>query len=431
LAEPAKNVAGYHVLLAEVALRFKRPEEAEAQFAQASRLEPQNDSHRLNIAVLRLRSTNETVVAQARATLESLCTSTNVGLAALGWLVAERLSHNDLVGAERFSNQLLANPHSTLTDRLQHLGILRQAKSPEFAPTLAGLQQASLSNVVQVCAISSWLRGQGLAADAMRWLTNLPPKLRTEPVMQMETADCYASLKDWTGLENYLQKQKWGELEYMRFAFLSRAAAEQQQEDTADTRWRMALQQAGDRFGALYRLLGLAEFWGRAKAQEELLWRIAERFPDRRGVAFSDLTKLYALRHDTRGCNKLFAAMCNYDPADFMARNNFAATSLLLKANLSKAHEMAKELYDQRPTDVVVVSTYAYSLHLQGRTKQGIAVLEKLKPAELELPPVALYYGVMLAANGQTEKATHFLEVGRRGVLFPEEADLLKQAKRE
>lgn len=59
--------------------------------------------------------------------------------------------------------------------------------------------------------------------------------------------------------------------------------------------------------------------------------------------------------------------------------HNPAATSLLLRINLDAAHRPATEVYIQRPADQICVSTYAYSLMLQGRSKEGISALEKLK----------------------------------------------------
>ena len=77
-----------------------------------------------------------------------------------------------------------------------------------------------------------------------------------------------------------------------------------------------------------------------------------------------------------------------------------------------------------------MVSTYAYSLHLQGRTEQGLAALERLKPGALEQQPVSLYYGLLLTAAGQKEKAARYLETAEKCRLLPEEAALLAAARR-
>src|SRR5260370_24232716 len=112
--------------------------------------------------------------------------------------------------------------------------------------------------------------------------------------------------------------------------------------------------------------------------------------------------------------NKPLAALASHDPNDFEARNNLAAPSLVLILNLPKAHELAKEVYIQHPEEAIVISTYAYSLHLQGRSKEGLAALERLKPEALENPSIALYYGVLLVALGETNKASSYLDMAQR-----------------
>ena len=80
------------------------------------------------------------------------------------------------------------------------------------------------------------------------------------------------------------------------------------------------------------------------------------------------------------------------------------------------------------PTNADVVSTYAYALHLQGRDREGLAALQKLKPSQLEKPSVALYYGVLLSATGKAGEAAPYLEIARtKGQLLPEEKRLLAE----
>jgi hypothetical protein len=53
-------------------------------------------------------------------------------------------------------------------------------------------------------------------------------------------------------------------------------------------------------------------------------------------------------------------------------------------------------------------------------------VLQKLQPAELAQPSVALYYGVLLAATGKPDQAMPWLQIAQtKGHLLPEEKELL------
>ena len=263
--------------------------------------------------------------------------------------------------------------------------------------------------------------------DALAWLTGCPAKLRAEQPVPLALVDCYLARKDWRGLDTSLQEQKWGDLEFLRFAFLSRSAAELNQKLAADSRWRTAIREAGDRLGPLTALMTMATTWGRDQAREELLWQIAQRFPRERW-ALRELERLYLAAGNTHGLNKVYSTMASYAPNNFIAQNNLAATSLLLKLNLPKAHALAKEVFTQHPKEAIVASTYAFSLHLQGRTKEGLGVLDKLKPEALETPSVALYYGLLLSANGDTNKAGKYLGIAQKTDLLPEEKALAAEA---
>ena len=425
----ATNVAAYHAVSAELALRLKRTAEAATQFEQAGRLEPTNELYQLNLAVLRLQSTNALASSPARATLERLRASTNVGAVALRWLVADSLGRDDLSAAERSSRQLLADPRSLPDDRLQHLTILRRSKNPEFGPYLSALQKSALTNALEIYGISAWMIGHGLAGEAFGWLTNCPAKVRAEQPVPLALVDCYLAKKDWGGLETFLEAQKWGDLEFFRLAFLSRAAGEQNQKLAAEGRWRSAVREAGDRLGPLNALLIMATSWGRQQAREDLLWQIAKRFPGQQW-ALRELERSYLAAGNTRGLNKLYSTMASYAPKNFAAQNNWAATSLLLKLNLPRAHELAKEVFSGHPAEAIVTSTYAFSLHLQGRTKEGLAALEKLNAEALETPSVAVYYGLLLSEAGETNKAGKYLGIAQKSDLLPEEKALAAEAIR-
>jgi Tfp pilus assembly protein PilF len=433
LKDSAGDVAAYHTVLAELALRLKRPAEAIAQFEQASRLEPTNELHQLNLAVLQLQSTNAGASSAARATLERLRASTNVGTVALRWLVADSLGRDDLPTAATFSTQLLADPRSLPDDRLQHLSILKRSQNPEFNAYLSALQRNALTNAAQVYGVSTWMIGHGLAGEALAWLRGCPAKLRAEQPVPLALVSCYLSRKDWQGLDASLQEQKWGDLEFLRFAFLSRATAELNQKLAAEAAWRTAVRLAGDRLGPLTALLGMATSWALNHAREDLLWQIGQHFPKERW-ALRELERLYLADGNTYGLNKVYSTLARYAPNDIIAQNNLAATSLLLKLNLSKAHALAKEVFTQHPNEAIVPSTYAtyaFSLHLQGRTQEGLAVLQKLKPEALDTPSVALYYGLLLSATGETNKAGKYLDIARRSDLLPEEKALAAEAVKQ
>jgi tetratricopeptide (TPR) repeat protein len=226
-------------------------------------------------------------------------------------------------------------------------------------------------------------------------------------------------------------KGDWGELNFLRLAFLSRAWSEQGEPVVADANWRSAVNQAGDRVGALNELLNLARRWGRINAQADLLDRILRRYPDATW-AQQALEQLYLNTGDTRKLYQLYARLLARAPQNVTLKNNLTAAALLLKTNLTQAGQWAAELYAQQPADPVIVSTYAFARHLQGSEAQGLAALQKLTPAQLEQPAIALYYGVLLTATGDRGQGDYFLtRAESAGHLLPEEKALVAEARQK
>ncbi|HYG36586.1 MAG TPA: hypothetical protein VEC99_17465, partial [Clostridia bacterium] len=421
--QAGKESIAFHLISAELALRLNRQPEAEAHFQKASLLEPTNEIHRLNLAALRLRSTNPAIAAQARADLDGLRTSPNLSAIALRWLVSDSIARGDWPTAEQLSQRLLTDPRATMEDRLEHLRILQERHAPEFASSLESVQMEAATNVSHVYLVGSWMISHDLASQALEWLNRCPASVKSEQPVPLVMAETYVALANWTGLENYLNQEKWGEMEFLRTALLSQAAQEQHRPEPAQSLWRLAVHQAGDRLGALVSLLRMANGARSTEAKEELLWRVIRKYPRERWI-LQELNQLYVSAGNTAGLNKLSAFMMERDPRDHVSRNNYAATALLLKFNLSRAHELAREVYSHQPDDPVCASTYAYSLHVQGRTLAGLQVLEKLKPEALETPAIALYYGVLLAAEGQTNQARKYLSLAKTETLLPQERAL-------
>jgi Flp pilus assembly protein TadD len=241
--------------------------------------------------------------------------------------------------------------------------------------------------------------------------------------------DCYVAKEDWARLEGFLKGESWNELDFLRLAWRSRAAERQNDTLAAAAHWRAAVRAAGDRFGTLAVLLQLADRWQRQQDVEDLLWRIVERFPSQRW-ALRELDRIYAASGNTRGQNKVYAAMLAMVPTDVSLKNNVAATSLLLKINLKQAHELAREVYEAGKTNAVFVSTYAYSLHVQGKTDEALRLMQTIPETSLREPAIAVYYAVLLAAAGEREKAGSYFGVAEKAPMLPEERQLLAQARR-
>ncbi|HEY4757786.1 MAG TPA: hypothetical protein VIH43_04450, partial [Chthoniobacterales bacterium] len=102
--------------------------------------------------------------------------------------------------------------------------------------------------------------------------------------------------------------------------------------------------------------------------------------------------------------------------------------SILLDRNPDEGRRVAKETFDEAPAEPACVVAQALSLHSQGRTAEGIVVLQKLPVDKLHDPRVALYLAVLLLNDSKPDAAREFIDAANSGFVFPEEKKLLQEA---
>ena len=421
----ATNLTAYHSVATMLALRENQPALAEAHMAAALALEPTNRNFVLNLAVLQLGSTNAIVAATARRTLETFCTDSNLGPGALRSLISDRLMHANPAEALKYSEQLLATHPPGFADELQQLGILKNLNDPSLKSHLIAVQKQAATNVLLVAQMADWMQANDQGAASAAWIQSLPAAMQSHPAVQAALANYYLSTAKWTELCRLTAKGDWQEMDFLRTAFLARAWDGLGEPLVASSQWRSAIDKTVGKLGALNVLLNFAQHWGQRAAMETLLTSMVEKYPEA-AWAKQALEQLYFQRGDTAKLYQLYCAWLVRQPDNLALKNNATATALLLQTNLPQAIQRATELYAQRPQDPVITSTYAYALHLQNRDRDGLAAFQKLTPAELELPSVALYYGVLLRATGQSEQARPYLALAEKTPgLLPEEHKLL------
>jgi predicted Zn-dependent protease len=420
--------AAWHQMAALVAVSLNRPAEAEEHLAEAQRLDPTNRLTEVNRAILRLQARDPKVAEEARRALEQFAADAAVRPHALRHLAMAALREGDFRGALRYTRQLVAEADARFADRLLHLQALRRGEPSAFEPALAELQRACANDIARIRMLAAWLLEQGLASEAERWLETLPADAQRSPAVLLTRAECLAAQTNWSGAQTLLQGEKWGEEDFLRQALLARACRELHQEFAAQSEWRGAVRAAAGRARALGALAQLAGRWGWEREHEEALWLVVERHPGERW-ALQALSEFYLARGDTRGLQRVYSKALEYNPSDYAARNNLASVMLLLNVQPQRAHELAREAWSRATTNAAFAATYAWSLHVQGRTAEGLRVFEGLPRDRLEIPGVALYYGLMLAAMRETNQARKFLAIAETGPLLPEEKSLLAEAR--
>lgn len=422
----AETNVSYHLAASELALKLNRLDDAARHLAAAAGLQPTNRIHQLNLATLRLRSTNSSLVDDARRELAVFITDPDLGPHALRSLTADNLVRQQPAEAVTLSRRLLSLPQATFDDRLQHLTVLRAAGSSELSEWVVRLEIEAATNVVKTTRLVSWLNANDSAREAIHWLATLPQPVRDTPPLPFVEADAYIALRDWEGLENRLNSQRWKDQEFLRLALLSRAWREQRRNEVADALWRRAVEAAGGRNEMI--LAQMAANWGWQDETENLLWAAVKRSRSDTW-ALRSLLQRYSARNDTAGVYRVYQALLERQPSSPELQNNLAMLGLLLGRDLPRAVELARQVYEADQTNAIPVSTYAFALHLQGKTAEGIRLLQSLPETQLQRPNIALYYGILLAAAGHRDQAHPFLAVAEKGSMLPEERRLLTQAR--
>ena len=418
-----------HVIAAQLALKLNRLKDAETHYQKAIILEPEKESHQLNLAVLRLQSKDPSVVATARATLERLATSPRFRIHALRSLVSASLEEKDVEKARQFSAQLLTHPQCAFGDRVQHLTMLHSSHSSTFDAFLSTVRNEAATNELQVYQLSAWLISRGLAEQALTWIDTLAPVMKAKQPVPKAIAECLLARKDWTRLESFLNEQQWAGQEFVRLALLALALRNRDRRDAADLRLQEAVRLASKHPETLAVLSQMLESWGWQTQADETLKHLVKTFPKDRAASRGVCLAYYA-KGNTPGLYQVLNTMLKSNPADAPTKNDFAMICLLLNTNLSQANALAEEACRSEPQNPAFVSTRAFSLRLQGKNPEALALFKTLPAADLETPGIALYYAITLAAVGQIEEAQKYLSLAEQAQLLPEEKQLLEHVKK-
>jgi tetratricopeptide (TPR) repeat protein len=425
--EHGRKTSEYHKAAGSLAWGLNDYPAAETHYLEALRLEPDNPATMLNLAMARLVADNGARASWARTSLLSLRTNSAMRLDALRQLMYDALRSGRPDIAASYARELQEDPACRFKDRLEYLNTLRQAQLPQQTSYLPYLKSVAATNSANAYEFVSWMARKGETKEALTWAESLPPVIRTNLPLPLIMAEGYASVAQWPALDSMLKNQDWKDMEYLRHLLMSRSCRMQGNTHLSTVEWRSALKIASRRIDSLNDLIRRTSAWHWNTELDETLWAIVENFPIEKG-AFLALYDRLIEEGNTAALHNLLAKISSFVPLTPELKNNFALVSLLMYPKGQHGHLLAREAYNNSPNDPFVVSTYAYSLHLQGKTIEALGLLNKLNQDQLENPAIAAYYGVILAGSGAPGKAKHFLERGLEAKLLPEEKTLLTKA---
>jgi tetratricopeptide (TPR) repeat protein len=425
-----KKTALYHNVAGVVASAAGQITEAESHFAEAARLSPNDPTPQLNLAVLRLHSSNAVDVAAARVSLRQISqTATNhaVRSQAQRERVMDALSLHDFATALPLAQELAQPTNAAFSDKLLHLEVLLQSKSHEFKNVVKIYEREATTSPDKLSDMATWLMHRTTAEAALTWLQSLPMTAQTNQPAAFLVAQCLFRLHNWHDLQSTIQNENWNDLEFVRHAFLARALREQALSETSIAEWTLALKLASQRKGSLISLFRFAADWNWNTEAEQILWIVVNRYPEEIWAA-PVLTHALMDSGRTRPLMQLFSVMSKRFPNDVETKNDLAYTAMLLDAQELSPYELSQQVYDKVPQNPSYASTYAFSLYLQKKFPEALKVMQKIAPNDLATPSIAGYYAIILKANGYTEKAREYMKLTANTKLLPEEQLLFQQA---
>lgn len=428
LGSKADQSVEYHEVEAQLAVAKKNPEAAERHFTEAVRLDPSRKQNQLNLAVFQLQSGSKETRDRASALLQQYMDDQALRVPAARALRDYAAQRKDGPALLDITQLLYGYPEASFRDRISYLQVLQALGHPDFASRLTELQSEALKDSNKLITLLSWMSNNHLAVLAIDWTKQWSPDQLNNKVVRATIAECYVSVNDAAGLQQWCKQQDWGSLEFLRHAYLAWSARAAGDDLGFQSEWNNAVRGAGSNGEELFSLQQNAARWKWKEQAESLLWSLTKD-SDKQNLALSSLSQYYTEKGDTAQLYRVAARLSEIDPKDDVARNNFANLSLLLNMNTDMAETIAQQLYQKAPDKGEFTSTYAFALYRKGRTQQALDIMNKLSPATLEQPAMAAYYGIILAATGDKSKAAEYLKRGEQARLLPEEKALLQRAR--
>jgi Flp pilus assembly protein TadD len=347
-------------------------------------------------------------------------------LTAFRYLVTDAMAHKSVDRAILYSQLVIEDPHSAYPDKLALLDILHESNNPRFPSWKTTLETQAVSSPADASALGHWMQTQETPNIALQWLRSLPPATQTNYPLPIIVSDCQVALHDWTGLEAFVEKQNWGQLDYYRLLLASLAARNLGQNLGSEAAWAEAFQLCVQHLDRLAKLNEMTAAWGWTAERRKVLQKISLEFPGQTW-ANDQLAALYYADGNTQALAGLLDQMSTADPSNARLKSDLATVLLLQKSNPDKARRLALESYNSSTNNPFCACTYAYSLLLQSKPKEAVKILSSLDAGYLKNPSIAGFYGVVEAEAGDWDAARAPLQVAEGGNILPEEKELVRE----
>jgi tetratricopeptide (TPR) repeat protein len=335
------------------------------------------------------------------------------GPVALRPLLADATRRADNPATLRYAEALLVHPRHTVADMPEALRALASVDRPRFSAVLTELEKAHAATPAAAAQLIDWLNKIGEAPEAVRWAATLPASAAPYPPLLVTTAEAMRLASAWPALSAWTHTGHWGtDYEFLHWAYGMEAARQLGDTTHHDELWRTLQAYAAGNGVHAYFAGNALYTWGRYDEALTLLWLAAER-PEVSVQALGTLARHYQTQRDAAGQYRVFKRLHSITPQDPAIINNLAFFAALTGQNPNLAETLAAKNLAAAPTDVARAATYAFTLVVQRRPAEALAVLQPFLPpvaTTTPSPALTLAQGLALAATGQKSAARLILQ---------------------
>jgi hypothetical protein len=427
--EAKKNIE-FHRLAAQAYLTLGRPVSAKLHLNSLISLQPDDQKARLDLAEIELGEDAEGKNTALRQEIIALSRSDGLRMRALEMLLKDAINRDDKSRALELAGQLRGQPNLESEQRVLVLTGLTAGGSAEANEYRHTLQKELSDDPKAVVALVRFYRHSGPQIEARKWFDSLSPEVRKDTRVQEAIAEAFLEWKEWMRLDQALAGGQWKDREFMRHAFTAYSARKTGRLADAGNAWRLAVIQAGDSTRATSELLALVARWGWQTEQYDLVWKLFALMPRNESISRQLIAWEYQQGH-TANLNRIYARLMEFSGDDRMLKNNFAYSSLLLDANLSKAYEVARLNLQAEPENPYFITTQAFALYKQSRPAAALNLLETIRPSALSSPERMMFRALFRASSGDAAGAADLLDGVKISGFLPEERRLAARAASE
>jgi tetratricopeptide (TPR) repeat protein len=416
-----KRNAGWHSRAGLAAIRSGHWKAAGERFREAARLEPENELHQYNLALVQIQSNDPKERETGFAALDRPDLQGRIRVVSQRTIVAELNRQGRTADALEHSTALVAMEDAELPDHLAHLDLLLKLKQ-DYSGSLAAAKDKAIQHPSDTAVLIQWFRLRGRAEDALAWVKEVPEAIAADSAVQAARGDCLLAVGNWDELKASAIDADWASANVHRLALLAYASAQLGDHNSASSLWESAVRQAGTKRGELSQLAVLADNWGWKAELRQALWAAAESPGP--AWALKILHGSYMADGDTANVLRVAQRQFGIDPTDLKALNNIVHCELLLQTDLDLTMKKAQDLAARAPDDPIIRSTYAFALLANGWIEEALAQIGSIPKERLKEPSLAFYHALIEAANGHADRARELFQASEKATLLPEEKAL-------